>query len=116
MTARTFFLLLFTGVAGLAAAADPSRLTADSPEMPGGWKKYAGNPVLGGQYGTCFDVCLLKEGGKYRMWVSWRPKASIALVESSDGIHWSAPRIVLGPRKNTGWEDNINRPVVVKRG
>jgi predicted GH43/DUF377 family glycosyl hydrolase len=116
MTARTFFLLLFTGVAGLAAAADPSRLTADSPEMPGGWKKYAGNPVLGGQYGTCFDVCLLKEGGKYRMWVSWRPKASIALVESSDGIHWSAPRIVLGPRKKTGWEDNINRPVVVKRG
>ncbi len=107
--------LLSISVVSLAIAAEaaPTQKVADSP---GGWKKYAGNPVLGGQYGTCFDVCVLKEGGKYRMWVSWRPKASIALVESSDGIHWSEPRIVLGPRKESGWEDDINRPIVLKRG
>ncbi len=85
-------------------------------ETSAGWVKYKGNPVLGGQYGTCFDISVLKEGDRYRMWVSWRPKASVALVESKDGIHWSAPQIVLGPRKATGWEDAINRPVVVKLG
>ena len=38
------------------------------------------------------------------------------MVESKDGIHWSEPpQIVLGPRKETGWEDDINRPFVLKR-
>jgi predicted GH43/DUF377 family glycosyl hydrolase len=50
------------------------------------------------------------------MWFSWRPKKSIALVESADGIHWGQPVIALGPNKKTGWEDDINRPVVLKRG
>ena len=50
------------------------------------------------------------------MWLSWRPKHSLALVESVDGIHWSEPpRIVLGPRPESGWEDEINRPIVLKR-
>jgi predicted GH43/DUF377 family glycosyl hydrolase len=85
-------------------------------QTTGGWVKYEGNPVMGGQYGTCFDVSVLKEGGTYRMWLSWRPKQSLAVVESKDGIHWSEPpQIVLGPRKETGWEDDINRPVVLKR-
>ena len=68
-------------------------------------------PVMGGKYGTCFDISVLKEGQIYRMWLSWRPKQSVALVESKDGIHWSEPpQIVLGPRPETGWEDDINRP------
>ena len=71
---------------------------------------------MGGKYGTCFDISVFKEGETYRMWLSWRPKQSVALVESKDGIHWSEPpKIVLGPRPETGWEDDINRPVVVKR-
>ena len=89
---------------------------AAAPETPAGWKKFEGNPVMGGKYGTCFDISVLHDGDKYRMWLSWRPKASVALVESKDGIHWSEPpQIVLGPRQETGWEDDINRPVVVKR-
>lgn len=79
------------------------------------WQKYPGNPVLGGQYGTCFDVCVLREDGVFRMWLSWRPRQSVALSESSDGIHWSPPEIVLGPNPTTGWEVDINRPVVVHR-
>jgi predicted GH43/DUF377 family glycosyl hydrolase len=87
-----------------------------SPETSAGWHKYVGNPVLGGDLGTVFDVSLLKEADTYRMWVSWRPKQSLALVESNDGIHWSQPpQVVLGPEPKTGWEDDINRPVVVKR-
>ena len=86
-------------------------------QMAGGWEKYAGNPVLGHESGTCFDISVLRENADYRMWVSWRPKRSIALVESKDGLHWSTPpKIVLGPRPESGWEDEINRPVVLKRG
>jgi predicted GH43/DUF377 family glycosyl hydrolase len=95
------------------APAQPASLA----ETAGGWTKWAGNPVMGGKYGTCFDVSVMKDGETYRMWLSWRPRQSLALVESRDGIHWSEPpRIVLGPRRETGWEDDINRPVVIKRG
>ena len=112
---------------GLRVFAD-GRQTAQSPslgkllgqlppaETSGGWLKSDKSPVMGGKYGTCFDIAVLKEGGTYRMWLSWRPQRSVALVESADGIHWSEPpRIVLGPRPETGWEEDINRPVVVKR-
>jgi len=84
-------------------------------ETTGGWIKYSRNPLLGGKLGTCFDISVLKEGDKYRMWFSWRPKKSIAAVESLDGIHWSEPAIVLGPNKETDWEADINRPVVIHR-
>jgi len=82
----------------------------------GGWRKYAHNPVLGGSLGVCFDVSLLREDGRYRMWFSWRNKKSIALVESIDGIHWGPPVIVLGPNPTTQWEEDINRPVIIRRG
>jgi len=93
-----------------------ARLPASSPaETTGGWIKYSGSPVIGGKYGTCFDISVMKETETYRMWLSWRPKQSVALVESKDGIHWSEPpKIVLGPRSETGWEDDINRPVVIR--
>lgn len=94
-----------------------TRESVGPTETAAGWMKDEGNPVMGGKYGTCFDVSVLKEGDTYRMWLSWRPKKSIALVESKDGIHWTEPpQVVLRPRNETGWEDNINRPVVIKRG
>ncbi len=92
------------------SAADQSGGSARS-----GWVKYNGNPVLGGELGTCFDVAVLKEGDVYRMWFSWRPKKSIALVESRDGFKWSEPQVVLRPT-SSGWEDDVNRPAIVKRG
>ena len=85
-------------------------------ETTAGWQKFEGNPVMGGKYGTCFDISVLHESRGYRMWLSWRPKQSVALVESKDGMHWSEPpQSVLGPRPETGWEDDINRPVVIRR-
>ena len=72
--------------------------------------------MLGGNLGTCFDISVLKEEDTYRMWFSWRPKKSIALVESKDGIEWTKPMIVIGPNERTGWEDDLNRPVVIKNG
>ncbi len=79
----------------------------------GGWEKYSGNPVLGGSLGTCFDMCVLKEqDNKYRMWFSWRPRESIAITESHDGISWSHPTIVL--RATDNWDDDVNRPWVIR--
>jgi predicted GH43/DUF377 family glycosyl hydrolase len=93
-------------------------LAEDGPsaDTAAGWVKYDKGPVLGGSLGTCFDVAVLHEGGRYRMWFSWRPKQSVALTESKDGLRWSEPTIVLGPNTASGWEDDINRPVVIKFG
>jgi predicted GH43/DUF377 family glycosyl hydrolase len=108
----TFAFLLTRFAATSGTNAGEPHAAASSTRA--GWLKYEHNPVLGGKLGTCFDVCVLKEGDGYRMWFSWRPKKSIALVESRDGFHWSQPQIVLGPT-NSGWEDEVNRPGVVKR-
>src|SRR5579863_5883172 len=90
----------------LAAAGLGSSITNSSRlyglQGYGDWIKYSGNPVLGGEYGTCFDICVLRESGKFKMWVSWRPKQSVAITESEDGIHWNATEIVLGPRPESG--------------
>jgi len=85
------------------------------PETSSGWVKSPANPVLGGALGTCFDIAVLRDTDHYSMWFSWRPKKSVALVQSSDGVHWSQPEIALGPNPKSGWEDEVNRPVVVKR-
>lgn len=84
------------------------------PDTAAGWVKSDRNPVLGGSLGTCFDVSVLMDGPTYRMWFSWRPKKSIALTESPDGLKWSDPRIVLAPAA-TSWEDDVNRPSLLKR-
>ncbi len=100
-------------LAGALAAADKDPSGA---ETAGGWAKSDKNPVLGGALGTCFDVAVLRDGDAYRMWFSWRPKKAVALVESKDGFSWREPAVVLGPNKASGWEDEVNRPVVFKAG
>lgn len=90
--------------------------SAGEKETSGGWKKYEGNPVLGGDFGTIFDVSVLKnKSGVFQMYCSWRPKKSIALSESSDGLKWSSPVICLSNCDSSGWEDNVNRPVVIEK-
>ena len=86
-------------------------------ETSGGWVKYQDNPVLGGNLGTIFDVSVLKvHDGVFRMYCSWRPKKSIALSESKDGLTWSKPNICLqGSNVDTNWECDINRPVVIEK-
>ena len=112
-----------THLAWLALAALACPLAAATQEKgptmggaAGGWRKHEGGPVLGGKLGTCFDVSVLREGGRFRMWFSWRPKASLALAESADGLAWGEPKIVLGPNPDTPWEKDLNRPSVLKRG
>ncbi len=119
-------LRVFADGKQVATSEKLSQVSADLPqiagpdwkrETAGGWAKSPHNPVLGGGLGTCFDVSVLKEteADKFRMWFSWRPRKSIALVESRDGTSWSKPAIVLGPNQQTDWEADINRPVVICR-
>ncbi len=108
VTLSVTFLML-ASVAGLAGE-------ANQMQTAGGWSKFDANPVLGGQLGTCFDVAVLRDEGRYRLWFSWRPRHAIAMVESQDGFHWNQPpEIALAPNHTTGWEDEVNRPVVLKR-
>ncbi len=96
-------------------ATAPATAEDQSPvETTAGWIKSPHNPVLGGELGTCFDISVLKEDDTYRMWFSWRPKQSIALVESKDGVNWTSPVIVIGPNEKSDWENDLNRPVVIK--
>lgn len=105
MKIKAFILFLI-----LVIATSCTQLFAQSQ-----WTKHEGNPVLGGDLGVCFDVCLLQEDGVFKMWFSWRTKKSIGYTESKDGIQWSDPLIVLEP-SDSGWEDNINRCSVVHKG
>jgi predicted GH43/DUF377 family glycosyl hydrolase len=115
LTMKTAFLLVLVASAIWPPVAAFAQDAAHE-ETAAGWVKHPGNPVLGGALGTCFDISVLKDGDLYRMWFSWRPKKSIALVESKDGVHWSKPQIALGPNANTDWENDLNRPVVIKNG
>ncbi len=101
-------------ILAMIALGEPLIAGESSADTAGGWVKYPGNPVLGGQFGTCFDVAVLRERDVYRMWVSWRPNRSVALVESKDGLSWTAPEIVMPPT-GIAWADDINRPTVLKR-
>ena len=77
------------------------------------WTKFVDNPVLGQDYGTVFDMHVLREtNGTYQMWLSWRPKRSIALSSSVNGTVWSEPQVVLSSVQT--WEDDINRPCVLR--
>ena len=60
----------------------------DAGSTAGGWEKYSGNPVLGGDLGTCFDISVLKEGVGYRMWFSWRHDACYKPCAVFDGAKW----------------------------
>jgi predicted GH43/DUF377 family glycosyl hydrolase len=85
-------------------------------ECTGGWAKYENNPVLGGKLGTIFDISVLQcKDGIFRMYCSWRPKKSIAISESKDGLTWSDPLICLSYIDTSSWERDLNRPVVIEK-
>ena|SRR5271157_518934 len=103
----------------LARIALGDRIVAgdSSADTAGGWVKHPGNPVLGCQYGTCFDVAVLRENETYRMWVAsgeWRnlssqlliaccllPTSRQALQADRQGPH-PAPRSLEGDRCGRG--------------
>ena len=78
--------------------------------------KNPANPIYGGPAtGTLFDVLVWRDNGRFRMDFSWRPKASLAVAFSDDGVHWSEPQITLAPDPTTGWEDRLNRNCVINK-
>ena len=63
---RLFFLTISIGAITTFSMVSCNNLRGNTPEIPdtsGGWVKYEGNPVLGGEeIGTCFDVNVTREG------------------------------------------------------
>lgn len=104
------FVMLFASITAIYSQ------NQENNECSGGWVKYEKNPVLGGKLGTVFDISVLKgKDGVYRMYCSWRPKRSIALSESKDGLKWSDPVICLSYIDTSRWEKDLNRPVVIEK-
>ena len=105
--------IVLMGCATAVMAAGPA-----APETSAGWKKFEGNPVMGGKYGTCFDISVLREGDEL-------PHVAL-LAAQSEQWRWSRARTAStgasrrgscsARSRETGWEDDINRPVVLKRG
>jgi beta-1,2-mannobiose phosphorylase / 1,2-beta-oligomannan phosphorylase len=91
---------------------------SDEAGLSGQWVKYAGNPVLGGSLGTCFDMSVAVVDGRHRMWFSWRPKHGIGYAESADGLGWEVrDEIVLGPTPDDPAEQlEVTRPFVLDEG
>ncbi len=81
--------------------------------------KHSANPVLGPDVGCCFDVAVLHREGRFQMWFSWRDCHSIGYTESTDGAHWSAPRVVIAPPRRPWYRrwapacHEVTRPAVV---
>lgn len=81
-----------------------------------GWGKFVDNPVIGSEdTGTVFDVSVLHENGVFKMWTSWRDNGGIGYTESTDGIHWKDQVVVLAPNPASKWENEVNRPNVLRR-
>jgi beta-1,2-mannobiose phosphorylase / 1,2-beta-oligomannan phosphorylase len=88
----------------------------ENKECTGGWAKYEYNPVLGGHIGTVADLCILRDDkGIFHMYTGWRETQSIAMSESKDGITWTVPVNCLLLNPESGWEDDVNRPVVIRK-
>ena len=79
------------------------------------FEKYNGGPVFGNrETGTMFDAYIWRDRGRLRMDVSWRPKKSLAVTFSDDGVHWDEPQITLGLEDAKDWEQDLNRDCVIK--
>ncbi len=107
---KSLFLLLT-----VLAMAPVGKGVARNVSAHGGWVKYDGGPVLGSpELGTCFDANVIAEGqAPLNMYFSWRPRKSIALSRSQDGITWTEPQIVLKCDSTSGWEDLVNRSTTI---
>lgn len=89
---------------------DPSRIGCQ-----GGWYRYDRNPLIGDEGDFCFDNYVIRMNGQYRMYFSWRTHYGIAYTESSDGLHWGERKLVMEPRSEILWEEDVNRPTILQR-
>lgn len=74
-----------------------------------GWKKHGNAPVWGNaEVGTMFDPYVFGAEGKFSMVVSARKTQNLMLLESSDGITWLNPKVILNGRPRM-WDENVSR-------
>ena len=106
-------LISLTVIIGICSCTTSPKKTIQTEEATGKWVKYENNPVLGGgDLGTVFDICVLKDSDSYKMYSSWRPQNSMAVATSNYGNNWRAPQIVLPPVDGCRGEADLTRPVV----
>jgi len=122
------------GVLGLwlvivVAGCGGGKLQAPAGSSLPAWKEHAGNPILSmGQQAKNMvwnDPSVLKEGGKYRMWLSGGDPGDLSRIvvqvyhaSSTDGLAWKIdPQPIVRPGPPGSWDDlRIETPSVVKVG
>ncbi|MBR6762600.1 MAG: exo-alpha-sialidase [Clostridia bacterium] len=83
-------------------------------QFTGSFQKHEKSPVFGSrETGTMFDAYVWHQNGRLRMDISWRPKDSLAVTFSDDGVTWEEPIITLGPDPESDWERMLNRNCVL---
>lgn len=81
----------------------------DLPPENNGWKKYGNTPVWGNaEVGTMFDPYVFGSEGKFNMLVSARKTLNLILLESSDGVTWLNPKVILNGCPGM-WDENVSR-------
>ncbi|MBR5868777.1 MAG: hypothetical protein IKZ21_04970 [Clostridia bacterium] len=83
-------------------------------QFVGSFQKHEKSPVFGSrETGTMFDAYVWHQNDRLRMDISWRPKDSLAVTFSDDGVTWEEPVITLGPDRDSDWEKMLNRNCVL---
>ena len=81
----------------------------DFPSENNGWLKNGNGAVWGNaEVGTMFDPYVFGTDGEFNMLVSARKTLSLMLLESSDGVVWLKPKIILNGRPGM-WDENVSR-------
>ena len=74
-------------------------------------------PIMPKGFRTLQDAFVLKENDIYKMWFSWSDARLIAYCESTDGLNWSYPTVVLPALTGSRWEGHeVKRPCIIKQG
>ena len=85
-------------------------LFLSSPHGAEEWKKYRGNPVLGDSTNICFDVCVVADTAKLRLFYSWRNRRSIGLSSSTNPDSFTLGTIAVAGSGKDDWGRDVNRP------
>ena len=85
----------------------------DFPPENNGWNKIENNPVWGDRKtGIMFDPYVYMDHDVFHMVVSNRNKKSLAIIQSTDGIHWDEYRDILNGRQFS-WDEVVNRGCLI---
>ena len=78
-----------------------------------GWVRDKRNPMIHLNYQNANDPSVVKAGGEYYMYFTWRTMDRITMIKSRDGEVWTDPQINFLPQMDLDWEEEVSQPCVI---